>query len=81
MGHLKNIYSLLMEGCDWVLQNVAAVYFFPFPDHIRMFPHHQPSDVRIEESPFRVVRIRVRFRVFVVNSVILDPLQNGILQE
>lgn len=63
-----------MEHHNRILQQIAVIQLLPFFDHIRVLPHHEPSDVGKEKTPLRVVRVRVGFRVFVMHSVVLHPL-------
>lgn len=69
-----------MKNDDRISPEVATIDQSPPPDHLRMLPHHQPPDMRKEETPLRVVRIRVGFGVFVVNPVIPNPVEHRILK-
>jgi hypothetical protein len=52
---------------------------FPTSFHLRVFLHHQPSDVREEQTAARVVRVGVCLGVLVVDPVVSDPLEEWVL--
>lgn len=63
-----------------ILLEIAHINRSPFADDIRMLTDQKPTHVRKEETPLRVVRIRVRVREFMMDSVIPHPLINMILE-
>lgn len=69
----------MVEGYDRISQNIAHVYLTTSSQDFRVFSHHQPSNVGEEESTIAVVRVGVGLGVLVMNSVVTDPVENGVL--
>lgn len=64
---------LLLPHDDPVDLQVAHVDRLALRDHLRVRRQEQPADVREEEAPPCVVRVGIRLRVFVVDSVVVRP--------
>lgn len=63
-----------------ILLEIAHVDRGTLVDDVRMLAHQEPAHVREEEASLRVVRIRIRVRKLVVDSMIPHPFVNMILQ-
>lgn len=72
--------SLFLKHDEWVHFNVGHFDIFTLLDDLWVFAHHQPSDVREEESPRCVVWVAVRVAVFVVLPVISNPHIQAVLR-
>jgi hypothetical protein len=70
---------LFLELNNRIGQDVTHVDLFPTSFHLRVFLHHQPSDVREEQSAARVVRVGICLAVLVVDPVVSDPLEEWVL--
>lgn len=73
-------YSLLMELNDGIGQDVAHIDSSALLQHFGMLLQHQPADVGEEEAAIGVVRIGIGLRVFVVDSVVADPVVKRVLK-
>lgn len=71
---------LLVEADHGISQNVAHVDLATTTKYLRMLQHHQPAHVGEEESPVSIVGIRIRLRVFVMNSMVANPVVQGVLK-
>lgn len=72
---------LLLECDQRIFFEIRHINLFSFLNHVRMFPAEQPANMREKETAFRVMRISVCFRVFVVNSMVASPLKHVILKQ
>lgn len=72
-------YSLFLEHDEGISLQVGHVNLLSILDDFGMLPGHQPADVGEEEAAIRVVRIRVRVRVFVVLPMVAHPNPEAIL--
>lgn len=52
---------------------ITHVDALPFGHYLGMRRQKEPCDMREKESTASIVRIGIRFRVFVVNAVIVSP--------
>jgi hypothetical protein len=59
--------------------DVRHVYGFSIFDDFRMFSNAQPKNMREPEASISVVRISVGVRIFVVLSMVSDPLPETVL--
>lgn len=71
--------KLLLEHDSRVFVQVAEVQFFSGPDNLRVFLDVQPSHVGEEESAHGIVGVGVGFGVFMVDTVIAGPVEDGSL--
>ena len=69
----------LLEHDHWVLLQVTQINVLSLDQHLRVFEHKEPTDVCKKEPTVGVVRICVRFRVLVVETVVPGPDKNGVL--
>lgn len=65
---------------DGVLFEIAHVDCGTLVDDVRVLANQEPTHMREEEAPLRVMRIGVRVCEFMVNSVIPYPFVNVILR-
>jgi hypothetical protein len=70
-----------MEFDDGVAEDVTHVHLTPFFDHLWVLFDHEPTHVCEEEAAVGVVRVSVRFAVFVVHAVVPHPLENRVLEK
>ena len=59
---------------------VTVVEGFTLPLHLWMFSGQQPTDVSEKEAPLGIVRVTMRLRIFVMNSVVTCPFYDVILR-
>lgn len=75
----KIVTLLVLKHDDFVGLQIGHVDGLVLLLDGRMLLGHQPSHVREEETPFGVVRIRIRVRELVVQSVIPHPRVHRVL--
>lgn len=69
-----------MPDDDKILLKIAHIDRGSLVDDIRVLTDQEPAHMREEEASLCVVRVRVRVREFMMDSVIPHPLVNVILQ-
>lgn len=72
-------FLLLLELQDGIAFQVAHVNFLSLLQNFRVLLAHQPSHVGEEKTSSRVVRISIRVRELVMNSMVPGPLQDWLL--
>lgn len=70
----------LMKEYNRILEKVAAVNKLAFLYNLGMLFHHKPTNMREEKSSLCVVGIGICFGIFMVHSVISNPIEHGILK-
>lgn len=73
--------SLFLEHDKLVHLYVGHVDFLALFDYIRMFAHHQPTNVREEKSARSIVRVPVCVAVLVMLSMVSDPNVQTVLRK
>lgn len=68
-----------MELDDRIRENVAHVDLLSLAHYIRMLVHHQPPTVGEPKATIRVMGISVCFRVFMMHTMVPDPVVNCVL--
>lgn len=68
-----------MELDDGIVGDVAEVHFAAVLDHVGVFLHHEPADVRVPEPTVGIVGICRRLRELVVHPMVTNPFVNGVL--
>lgn len=63
----------LLPHNDWIRLQVAHVDYLPLGHNLRMWSQEYPTHMGKEETPFRVVRIGISFRILVVHSMVVSP--------
>uniref|UniRef100_A0A182TF98 Uncharacterized protein n=1 Tax=Anopheles melas TaxID=34690 RepID=A0A182TF98_9DIPT len=71
---------LALEAQHRVSFQVGNVQLLALGNDFRMLAAQQPADVREEKATGRIMRIRIRFRVFVVHPVVAGPVQRTVLE-
>lgn len=61
-------HSLSLKPYHRITGEITNIYGFAFLDHVGMLLHHQPTNVREEESASWIIRVRVSVGVLVVHS-------------
>ena len=73
-------FSLFLEHDDGVSLEVTEIKALALLDEGRVLPAEEPSNMGKEKTAFRIVRIRIRFRIFVMDAVISTPFMDAILE-
>lgn len=75
------LYWPLLEHDERVSFQVRHVDELALGDDVGMFAAHEPSDVREEEAPLRVVRVAVRVAVAMVLAMVSNPDVQAVLRK
>jgi hypothetical protein len=81
MSMKSNFDLLLVKLYHRIAGHVAHVNLAALFNNVRMFAHHQPSNVGKKEATVGVVRVCVGFAVLVVHAVVAHPLENCVLKQ
>lgn len=76
----KNKHSLPLEPQHGVGLQIADVQLATLGNDFRVLPAQQPADVREEEPTGCVVRIGIRFRIFMVHPMVASPVHGTVLE-
>lgn len=79
-GKAMPLCLLSLEYQDRVFVQITQVDGFALLDNVRMLADQKPSHMGEEEAPCCVMRIRVRLRVPVVDTVVARPFNDVILK-
>ncbi len=75
----NNYYILSLIEYNRIFQNITTIHRFTTSNDFGVLLTHEPSHVREEEAPFRIVWISVRLRELVMSSMVPSPYIDVVL--
>lgn len=65
----------LLEEQNWIVVEISEIQFESHLSHLGVLAMEEPTNVGEEPATVRVVRIGVRFRRFVMQTMVSTPLE------